>query len=42
MFHRRHTQQVENLAKEGPRETLAPKADYTMIDEPGKTFKDAV
>ena len=35
-------QKVENVAKEGPRETLATKADYTMIDKPGKTFKDAV
>ena len=42
MFHRHHMQKVENVAKEGPRETLATKADYTMIDEPGKTFKDAV
>ena len=41
-FHRYHTQKVENVVKEGPREMFETKADYTMIDEPGQTFEDAV
>ena len=30
------------MEKECPRETLVTKAEYTMIDEPGQTFEEAV